>query len=225
MEIILDTANIADIKKYNELVNIKGVTTNPTIITNSKKPFIQVINEIIEVLDDEQDLYVQVISTNYEDMLKEAIYISKLRKSTDHMYVKVPVSKEGLKLIKTLSTMKIKTLATAIYSANQGFIAAINGASALAPYVNRMCNYGDGIKNVIDLQTMLDINGMDTKIVAASFKNANQAHELIVGGIKALTLPTDVLEAMLGHDATNTAINKFSTDWEEAYGIKTLIQE
>ena len=97
-------------------------------------------------------------------------------------------------------------MATAIYTADQAFLAAMNGAEYLAPYVNRMDNYGDGVGNVKDLIEMLRVNHMDSKVVAASFKNTHQVHELIKAGIQAVTVPCDVVFNMIDHPGTKIAL-------------------
>ncbi len=224
MELILDTADTQAIAYFNEYLTLDGVTTNPSIITKSGKDFNVVVNEILAILNDEQDLYVQVLSTTCADIVEEAKYIASLRKDNpERMYVKVPVSNEGLKAIKEIKKLGIKVLATAIYTAEQGFLAALSGADALAPYVNRMCNFGDGVANTIALQNMLDINMMEAKIVAASFKNTDQVHKLIENGIQAVTVPTDVLTNMMNHPATDTAVDAFTADWKKAYGRTSLV--
>ena len=113
-------------------------------------------------------------------------------------------------------------MATAIYTADQAFLAAMNGADYLAPYVNRMDNYGDGVENVKDLITMLKVNNMNAKVVAASFKNTRQVHELIKAGIQAVTIPCDVAYNMIDHPGTAIAVDEFSENWKKAYGKTTL---
>ena len=167
MELILDSSNIEQIKDLNELLHVSGVTTNPTIITKSGRSFEDVVNDLIAVLDEEQMLFIQAVSTDVAGIVEEAKYIASLRKK--NMYVKIPVTHEGLKAIKECKKLGIGVLATAIYTADQAFLAAMNGADYLAPYVNRMDNYGDGVENVKDLITMLKVNNMNAKVVAASF--------------------------------------------------------
>ncbi len=220
MELILDTADVQTIKQLNALLNVEGVTTNPTIITKSNKPFDTVIEEIISVLNKDQKLFIQVVANDYEGIMEEAKYIHSLRKK--NIYVKIPVTHAGLKAIKKCKELGIKVLATAIYTAEQGFMAALNGAEYLAPYVNRMCNYGDGVGNVIDLIEMLRVNNMETKIIAASFKNTKQVHDLIKAGIQSITVPVDVAYAMINHPATNTAVEEFNEAWKKAYNRSTL---
>lgn len=220
MEFILDTADVDEIKKLNELLTLKGVTTNPTIITKSKKNFQETVEDIIEVLDEEQLLFVQAIATTCDEIVEEAKYICSLREK--NTYVKIPVTHEGLKAIKVCKKIGLGVLATAIYTADQAFMAALNGADYLAPYVNRMENYGDGIQEVKDLIEMLRVNNLSSKVVAASFKNKKQVHDLIVAGIQAVTVPVDVAYSMINHPGTEIAVEEFTENWNNAYGRKTL---
>ena len=153
--------------------------------------------------------------------MEEAKYIDSLREK--NIYVKIPVTHEGLKAIKECKKLGIGVLATAIYTADQAFMAAMNGADYLAPYVNRMENYGDGIKEVKDLIEMLRVNGLNSKVVAASFKNKKQVHELIVAGIQAVTVPVDVAYAMINHPGTEIAVGEFTENWNKAFGRRTLV--
>lgn len=220
MELILDSSNIEQIKDLNELLHVSGVTTNPTIITKSGRSFEDVVNDLIAVLDEEQMLFIQAVSTDVAGIVEEAKYIASLRKK--NMYVKIPVTHEGLKAIKECKKLGIGVLATAIYTADQAFLAAMNGADYLAPYVNRMDNYGDGVENVKDLITMLKVNNMNAKVVAASFKNTRQVHELIKAVIQAVTIPCDVAYNMIDHPGTAIAVDEFSENWKKAYGKTTL---
>ena len=222
MEFILDTADLEAVKQLDELLTIEGVTTNPSIITKSGKTPEQVIKEFVEYLRPEQKFFVQVVSTDYEQMLEEARYICSLRPK--NTYVKIPVTHNGYKSIKQLKSEGLGVLATAIYSADEAFLAAMNGADYLAPYVNRMCNYGDGIGQVLDLLQMLETQGFEnTKVIAASFKNVEQVHTLIAAGIQSVTVPPEVVFTMIDHPGTKIAVDEFSVAWREAYGRDTLL--
>lgn len=223
MEFILDTADLEAVKQLDELLTINGVTTNPSIITKSGKTPEQVIKEFVEYLRPEQKFFVQVVSTDYEQMLEEARYIYSLRPK--NTYVKIPVTHNGYKAIKQLKSEGLGVLATAIYSADEAFLAAMNGADYLAPYVNRMCNYGDGIGQVLDLLQMLETQGLSSKILAASFKNVEQVHALIAAGIQSVTVPPEVVFNMINHPGTQIAVNEFSAEWREAYGRDTLLDK
>ena len=220
MELIIDTADVQAIKEINELLTVTGGTTNPTIITKSNKEPEVVIKEIADVLDEDQLFFIQAVATDFDGIMKEAKEISQIRPK--NMYVKIPVTRDGLKAIKECKKLGIHTLATAIYTADQAFLAAMNGAEYLAPYTNRMCNYGDGVQDVKDLIEMLKVNNMPAKVIAASFKNTYQVHELIKAGIQAVTVPCDVLYQMIDHPGTKIAVGEFSVNWQRAYNRNTL---
>lgn len=220
MEFVLDTASIEDIKELDDLLTVAGVTTNPTIITKSGKQPEDVIAEIIDYLKPEQSFFVQTLATTTEGILEEARRICALRDK--NTYVKIPVSHAGLRAIKAAKAEGLGVLATAIYSADQAFLAAMNGADYLAPYVNRMCNYGDGVGQVIDLIQMIASQGLDAKVIAASFKNVEQVHELIAAGIQAVTVQPDVVRMMIDHPGTMIAVEEFGTAWKGAYGREGL---
>ena len=220
MELILDSSDVEKIKELNDLLLITGVTTNPTIITKSGKEVETLIKELCDILSEDQLLFVQVVRTDYEGIMEEAKKISSLREK--NILVKIPVTHDGLKAIKECKKIGIRTLATAIYTADQAFLAAMNGAEYLAPYVNRMDNYTDGIAQVKDLLEMLEVNHMTSKVVAASFKNTFQVHELIRFGIQAVTIPCDVAYSMIDHPGTKIAVDEFTQNWQETYHRKHI---
>lgn len=220
MELIIDSSNIEQIKELNDLLTITGVTTNPTILTKSGREAMDVVKDLCAVLSEDQLLFIQTVQTSFEGIMEEAKMISSIRNK--NMYVKIPVTHEGLRAIKECKKLGIHTLATAIYTADQAFLAAMNGAEYLAPYTNRMCNYGDGVQDVKDLIEMLRVNHMPAKVIAASFKNTYQVHELIKAGIQAVTVPCDVLYQMIDHPGTKIAVGEFSVNWQRAYNRNTF---
>lgn len=220
MELIIDSSNIEQIKELNDLLTITGVTTNPTILTKSGREAMDVVKDLCDVLSEDQLLFIQTVQTSFEGIMEEAKMISSIRNK--NMYVKIPVTHEGLRAIKECKKLGIRTLATAIYTADQAFLAAMNGAEYLAPYTNRMCNYGDGVQDVKDLIEMLRVNHMPAKVIAASFKNTYQVHELIKAGIQAVTVPCDVLYQMIDHPGTKIAVGEFSVNWQRAYNRNTF---
>ena len=220
MELTIDSSNIEQIKELNDLLTITGVTTNPTILTKSGREAMDVVKDLCEVLSEDQLLFIQTVQTSFEGIMEEAKMISSIRNK--NMYVKIPVTHEGLRAIKECKKLGIHTLATAIYTADQAFLAAMNGAEYLAPYTNRMCNYGDGVQDVKDLIEMLRVNHMPAKVIAASFKNTYQVHELIKAGIQAVTVPCDVLYQMIDHPGTKIAVGEFSVNWQRAYNRNTF---
>ena len=220
MELIIDSSNIEQIKELNDLLTITGVTTNPTILTKSGREAMDVVKDLCDVLSEDQLLFIQTVQTSFEGIMEEAKMISSIRNK--NMYVKIPVTHEGLRAIKECKKLGIHTLATAIYSADQAFLAAMNGAEYLETYTNRMCNYGDGVQDVKDLIEMLRVNHMPAKVIAASFKNTYQVHDLIKAGIQAVTVPCDVLYQMIDHPGTKIAVGEFSVNWQKAYNRNTL---
>lgn len=221
MELMLDTANAKEIRELNELVAVSGVTTNPAIIVKSDQAFEVVVDKILSILSADQKFFAQVVAHDTEGILEEARRICGLRER--NTYAKIPVTHEGLRAIRKAKAEGLGVLATAIYSADQAFVAALNGADYLAPYVNRMCNYGDGVSQVVELVHTIKKHQLDAKIVAASFKNASQAHALIAAGVPALTLPPDVVRSLIDHPATETAVQEFEQGWEHTYSRTTLL--
>ena len=221
MELILDTTDLEAIRELNDLYAVDGVTTNPTIITKSGKSFEEIRDGLMEILSPEQKLFIQVVATDFDGIMAEARYICSLR--PENTYVKIPVTRDGMRAIKACKAEGMGVLATAIYSASQGFMAAKNGADYLAPYVNRMCNLGDGVGEVVRLQAMLEQAKLPTKILAASFKNVEQVNELLENGIEAVTIPVDVAFNMLDIPSTPMAVDDFTRNWEAAYGRTTLL--
>lgn len=223
MELILDTANLEDIKDLYTHLSIDGVTTNPSIVSKEGKDFEILIKEIDEIIGQDTPIHAQVVSTEFEDIIEEALFISSIRKN---MYVKIPVTKDGLRAIKELKKQGIKITATAIFTAHQGFLAAKAGADYVAPYVNRLDNISaDGISVVSDLVRILDTYNMKTKVLAASFKNCQQVLELMKSGVHSVTVPADICSAMMNHPLTNWSVDKFTEDWYGAFGENTTTKK
>lgn len=221
MELILDTANISDIEQLYSILPIDGVTTNPTIISKENKKFITLINDIDSIVGEDTPIHAQVIGTSFGEIVEEALFISKIRKN---IYVKIPVTVNGLKAIKELKKQGIKITATAIFTAHQGFLAAKAGADYVAPYVNRLDNISaDGVNTVKDLITIIDKYKLNSKVLAASFKNSQQVIELMKAGVHSVTVPPDIAKAMMNHPLTDWSVDKFIEDWETAFGkgVKT----
>lgn len=222
MELFLDTADAQAVKELSETLTIAGVTTNPTIITRSGKTLERVIDEMCKTLAPNQKSFFQVIATDFDGILEETRRICALR---ENAYAKIPVTPVGLKAIKAAKAEGLNVLATAIYSADQAFLAAMNGADYLAPYVNRMCNYGEGVGQVADLVNMLATNGLPSKICAASFKNTEQVHDMICVGAQSVTVAPDIVWTMVKHPGTGIAVEEFSAAWENSFGRRTMFGE
>ncbi len=215
IELYLDSVDIKQISRLNACLPVKGVTTNPSILANADTGVSQALSEIDQVIDGAR-FHVQVVSQTVDEMVDEAIKIDKL---PFDMVVKIPATEKGLAAIKRVKKRGIVVLATAIYSSQQGVLAALCGADYLAPYINRMDTIGgDGIAVVADLQKLITINGLDCKLLPASFKNTMQVMEVMKLGVGAITLPIDVAIQMINHPAVDPAVEKFSQDWRDTFG-------
>ncbi len=213
MKIILDTADVKEIERLYDIYPISGVTTNPSILSKEEKDPYEVLREIRNVIGPD-DLHVQTLSRKAADIVEEAKSIVRIL-GLD-VYVKIPVNEEGIRAIRVLSSLGIRTTGTAIFTVNQAYLAAASGASYLAPYVNRIENTGaDGPGTVMRIQETLRINGLDTKVVAASFKNVRQVEILAHSGVDAVTLPPSILAEMCKHPGTEDAIDRFEKDFSK----------
>jgi len=215
MEIYLDTANTDYIEKYLVPYNLSGVTCNPSILAKDKQDW-EVLAQLVK---GDKKLFVQVLATDTEGMVKEAL---KLREKYD-IIIKVPCSSEGYKAMVQLKKAGVPILATAIYSPLQAILAAQCGVDYVAPYVNRMSDSEqDGVEIVSNIQQAFDLQGLDCKIVAASFKNLNQISTLLIMGVYAVTLPVDLFEKMIANPLTEAAVVNFTKDWKKFTGRNTL---
>lgn len=217
MKILVDNADIQEIKKIYEFFPVAGVTCNPTILKKAGRNPYDVLKEIREFIGTDADLHVQVISTKAEDMVEEAHHIQEvLGKNT---YIKIPVVKEGLKAMKLLSAEGAHITGTAIYNQMQGYLAGMAGAHYVAPYVNRIDNLGyNGVQVAKDIHDMLKGAGLKTELLAASFKNSQQVLELAKYGLGASTIAPDVIEGLIKVDAAALAVDAFTKDFEDLCG-------
>jgi len=214
---ILDTADLEQIKRAFDLYPMSGVTTNPTIISKENRSFLDILKEIREIIGEDKMLHVQAVSLKAEDIVKEAEYLKET--IGGNIYIKVPVIAEGIKAIKILKKKGIKTTATAIFTPQQALMAAIAGAEFVAPYVNRIDNItGNGINVVAQIVKLFEIHHIDAKVLAASFKNVQQVHEVILAGAQSVTVNAEVMDGLLNHPLTDWSVNQFVLDWEGVYG-------
>lgn len=217
MKFIIDDADICKIKEIYSVYPVDGVTTNPSILSkNGKQPF-ETLKEIREFIGADADLHVQVVAVKAEDMVEEAHRIRKELGS--NTYVKVPVTREGLKAMKVLAAEGVNITATAIYTQMQGYLAGKAGAAYAAPYVNRIDNLGaNGIKTTKDIHDIFKKNNLKTEVLAASFKNSQQVLELCEYGIGASTIAPEVIEGLIKNDSVSMAVAAFTKDFESLCG-------
>ncbi len=216
MDFYLDSADYRKITEYVEAYNIKGVTSNPTIIVKDKAD----IMKLIEVVPKDKELFVQVISDELVGIIEET---KKLMSLSENIIVKIPATPNGLKAIKILKEQNIKTLATGIYSVEQALMAANCGAAYVAPYVNRICDLEiDGVKAALEIQKTFKQQNIDCKVLAASFKNMMQVKELMINGIDAVTISADLMEKLIYNKNTEYAVKDFVSAWKDYTGNDTL---
>lgn len=219
---ILDTADLDAIKHFNEYYPLAGVTTNPTIISKEKADFWKLVKGIREIIGKDKMLHVQTVQTTAEKMVEEAKLLKK--ELGGEFYVKIPICEEGLKATKELKKLGIGVTMTAIFTPPQALLAAQAGASFVAPYVNRLDNIiGDGTEVVSEIVSQLKNYGFDCKVLAASFKTAEVVHKCAMVGCHAVTVSADILEKILSHPMTESAVEGFKKDWHEVYGVKTIL--
>lgn len=222
MEILLDTANIEQIKKYVDLYEITGVTSNPTIISREHAEFWPLLTEIKKIIGDRQ-LHVQVTGETWEEMVKEAECVqSKLGKDT---YIKVPTTEQGICAMKHLKATGSHVTATAVYTTQQAMMAASVGADYVAPYFNRMNNLNVDSRKVIgDMVQLFRMHNKSTKILAASFKNTEQVMDAFTVGAQAVTVSVDLLTTMVENAIIDFAVENFKKDWIKTYGDKKIYE-
>lgn len=222
MEYFLDTANLQSIKHCNEFYPLSGVTTNPSIIAKENRNFWDIVKDIREIIGPDKLLFAQTVQTKSEKIVEEALLMKE--KSGGEFCVKIPISEEGLKATTELKRRGIKVLMTAIFTPPQALMAAKAGADYVAPYVNRLDNIiGDGCEVVTQIVEQFRIYNLPCKVLAASYKNAEQVHKCALAGCHCVTVTENVLKAVISHPMTNAAISGFEKDWEKVYGDKTIL--
>ncbi|KAI3347114.1 fructose-6-phosphate aldolase [Clostridium botulinum] len=210
MKIFVDTANIEEIKKANELGVICGVTTNPSLIAKEGRDFKEVIKEITSIVDG--PISGEVISMECEGMVKEAREIAEIH---ENMVIKIPMCAEGLKAVNILHKEGIKTNVTLIFSAVQALLAARAGASYVSPFLGRLDDIGStGMTLIEDISEIFAVHGIETEIISASVRNPIHVLECAKAGSDIATIPYNVIMQMIKHPLTDAGIEKFLKDYE-----------
>lgn len=220
---ILDTADIEDIRHCNEFYPLAGVTTNPTIISREHADFWNLVKEIREIIGEDKMLHVQTTQKTAEGIIEEAKLLKEELGGV--FYVKIPICEEGLKATMALKKMGIGVTMTAIFTPAQALIAAKAGADFVAPYVNRLDNIiADGCEVVKEIVRQLEIYNLNCKVLAASFRTAEQVHKCASAGCHSVTVSAKILKSLILNPMTDVAVRAFERDWEEAYGDKTILE-
>ncbi|MBL5981070.1 transaldolase [Petrotoga sp. 8T1HF07.NaAc.6.1] len=211
MEIFLDTANIEEIRKGAAWGIVDGVTTNPTLVSKENAVFEERIKEICETV--KGPVSAEVVSTDYEGMVKEAKEIANL---SEFVVVKIPLIPDGIKAIKTLSKEGIKTNATLAFSPLQALLAAKAGATYVSPFIGRMDDIGNtGMDIVEEIEVIFSNYGYETKIIVASVRHPQHVLEAGLIGADVVTMPFEVLEKMFKHPMTDIGLERFLNDWKK----------
>ena len=223
MKFLIDDADIERIKALYNYYPIDGVTTNPSILAKYGKPPYEALLAIREFIGNKAELHAQVISTTAENMVLEGRKIERIL--GNNTYIKIPTIPEGRKAMQILRGEGYHVTATGIYTPMQAYLAAKAGAEYAAPYVNRIDNLGaDGVATTKKIQDIYSHNKLDTRILAAGFKNSQQVQELCEYGVSCLTISSDVIENLIKNANVTAAVNDFVSDFESLCGKgKTML--
>jgi len=212
MEFFIDTADIEAIKEANELGFVSGVTTNPSLVAKEGKDFHSVIQEIAGIVDG--PVSAEVLSDKAEDMIEEGRILAAL---APRVVVKIPMTPEGMKAVKGLKKLGIRTNVTLVFSANQALLAARAGASYVSPFVGRIDDIGwDGVELISTISKIFKLHEIETKIIAASIRKPRHIVECALAGADIATVPYQVLLDAMKHPLTDQGIRKFKDDWKKA---------
>ena len=216
MKFFIDTANVNDIRKANDMGVICGVTTNPSLIAKEGRDFKKTIEEITTIVDGPISGEVKATTVKAEDMITEAREIAKIHKN---MVVKIPMTIEGLKAVKVLSKEGIKTNVTLIFSATQALLAARAGATYVSPFLGRLDDIStDGLELIRTISEIFATHAIETEIISASVRHPIHVIECALAGADIATVPYNVIEQMTKHPLTDQGIEKFKKDYEAVFG-------
>ena len=217
MRFFIDTANVEDIKKANDMGVICGVTTNPSLIAKEGRDFKEVIAEIASIVDGPISGEVKATTTDAEGMIAEGREIAKIH---PNMVVKIPMTVEGLKACKALTAAGIKTNVTLVFTANQALLAARAGATYVSPFLGRLDDISvRGTELIEEIAEMFAAAGdIKTQIICASVRNPMHVTECALAGADIATVPYKVIEQMTHHPLTDAGIAKFQADYKAVFG-------
>lgn len=216
MKFFIDTANVDDIKKANDMGVICGVTTNPSLIAKEGRRLEDVIEEIASIVDGPISGEVKATTTDAEGMIREGREIAKIH---PNMVVKIPMTVEGLKAVKVLAAEGIKTNVTLIFTANQALLAARAGAAYVSPFLGRLDDISvRGVDLVSEIAEIFAVAGIETEIIAASVRNPMHITDCALAGADIATVPYKVIEQMTHHPLTDAGIRKFQEDYRAVFG-------
>lgn len=214
MKFFIDTANVEEIKKAAEMGLLDGVTTNPSLVYKEGRDFRELLKEICNIVDG--PVSAEVVSTDADGMIKEARHLVNI---ADNIVIKIPLIKEGLRAVKTLSGEGIRTNVTLCFSAIQALMAAKAGADYISPFVGRLDDIGhNGMDLVEQIVTIYEAYGFDTEIIVASIRNPIHVLDAALMGADIATIPFKVMEQLILHPLTDIGLEKFLADWKKTGG-------
>jgi len=214
MQFFLDTGNVDEIKQALEWGILDGVTTNPTLIAKTGRPFMEVVKEILQLVDGPVSL--ETVSRDAKGMVEEG---RKLAELGDNVVVKIPMTPEGIIAVQELESEGIPTNVTLVFSPTQALIAAKAGATFVSPFVGRLDDVSsDGMKLIRDVKTIYDNYDFDTQIIVASVRHPMHVLEAALIGADICTMPFEVMKKLFQHPLTDKGIELFLKDWEKVPG-------
>jgi len=216
MDFYIDTANLDDIKKYNDWGIVDGVTTNPSLIAKEGVSLEKRIKEIAEIVDG--PISTEVLATDYEGMIAEARKYITWHKN---IVVKIPMTIDGMKALKILAKENIKVNVTLIFSANQALIAAKNGATFVSPFVGRLDDVSeDGMVLINEVISIYNNYNFKTKVIVASVRHPRHVVDSALMGADIATIPSAILEKLFKHPLTDKGVKAFLADWEKVKDLQ-----
>lgn len=211
MKLFVDTADIVEIKRLNDLGILDGVTTNPSLVMKVGKNFKEIVLEICQIVDG--TISAETISTDFEGMMKEAQVLAKLHRN---VVVKIPMTPVGIKALKACKGEGIKTNCTLVFSANQALLVAKAGATYVSPFIGRLDDSGQtGMDLIEEIRAIYDNYHFETQILAASIRHPIHVKEAALAGADVATCPPKILDQLFQHALTETGVKQFLDDWKK----------
>ena len=210
MKLFVDTANVDEIRRANDMGIICGVTTNPSLIAKEGRDFVEVVKEITTIVNG--PISAEVISLEANKMVEEALPLAGINKN---IVIKIPMCEEGLKAVKMLSAKGIKTNVTLVFSAAQALLAARAGATFVSPFLGRLDDIGsNGMILIEEIADIFKLHDIKTEIIAASIRHPIHVVDAARAGCDIATVPYKVIAQMINHPLTDNGIDRFLKDWE-----------
>lgn len=209
MKFFVDTADTKEIRELNELGLLDGVTTNPSLILKSGGNIAEVTKEICSIV--EGPVSAEVVATDYAEMMREADVLSKI---ADNICIKVPLTLDGLRACKSITSSGRLVNVTLCFSANQALLAAKAGATFISPFIGRLDDMGfDGVELIAEIRQIYDNFGFETEILAASIRTPEHVKRVALIGADVATVPPATLRALVKHPLTDKGLEQFLADW------------